>query len=290
MIWSRSLHKSALIVGESPTRITFVVAALVVCLGAANGGFFQSTWNWCLVVGAVVVLAAARTIDLVRLNRREWCAVCLLLAFGIWTLFAAAWAPDPPASRVQANRLLLYFGFFAVALLATRSVGSLIGGTTIGICVISLYALVAYLAVGNTSLASPFEGYLLFRPVGYANALGALAAIGLVVVLGLAVEAGRESTACACAAMWAPLTATLVLTQSRGAWLAFAVGFSVVAVALGRRAAPILLLAAPFIAATAALSWSAHLERLDRSFNLDRARALALAIAALSAVAYPACR
>src|SRR2546427_3782699 len=100
--------------GESPTRITFVLVALVVCLGAANGGFFQSTWNWCLVIGAVVVLAVARTIDLVQLNGREWCAVCVLVAFGMWTLVAAAWADDPVASRDQANRLLLYVGFFAV--------------------------------------------------------------------------------------------------------------------------------------------------------------------------------
>jgi len=271
---------------ESSFWIAFALVALVVCLGVANGGFFQSTWNWCLVVAAVVVLATVRTLSLVQLNRCEWLAVCLLLAFGTWTLVAGAWAQDPAASRIQANRLLLYLSFFTVALLATRSAGSLVGGTMIGIIAINLYALAAYLVVGNTPLPEPLESYLLFRPVGYANALGVLAAMGLVAALGLAAEVEDERIARACAATWAPLTATLVLTQSRGAWLAFLLGISVVAVVLGWKARPTLLMAAPVIAATAAFSWFAHLERLDHSFNLGRARALALAIVALSAVAY----
>lgn len=271
---------------RSSAPVTFVLAALIVCLGAANGGFFQPSWNWSLAVGAVLLLGASHAVDLVRLNRIEWGAICLAVAFAAWTLVASVWASDLAESRVQANRILLYVFFIVLVLLATRSVRSLVGGAVIGICAISLYALLAYLVVGNTGAPSPFEGYLLFRPVGYANALGELAALGLIAVLGLATEADRDSTASAAAAMWAPLTATLVLTQSRGAWLAFLVGVAVLVIMVGRQAMLTLFGAALVIVTIAVLSWSAHLERLDRGFNQGRARELAVAVVALSAGAY----
>jgi O-antigen ligase len=73
----------------------------------------------------------------------------------------------------------------------------------------------------------PFEGHLLHRPLGYANALGIYAAIGALLALGLALHARRPGLRAVALAPLAVLVPTLLLTSSRGAWVASAAGLLV---------------------------------------------------------------
>src|SRR5207244_416116 len=70
---------------------------------------------------------------------------------------------------------------------------------------------------------------LLYQPLGYANAVGILAAMGVVLALGILGRA-RWSAAGALGV----LVPTLVLTSSRGAWVALGAGLAAAA-ALGLR-------------------------------------------------------
>ena len=88
--------------------------------------------------------------------------------------------------------------------------------------------------------ARPVRGTLLAQPLGYANALGALAAIGVVLGVGLVAEA-PPGLARASIAATVPLLATaLPLTQSRGAVVALGIGL-VTTAACADDAAPLVV-------------------------------------------------
>jgi O-antigen ligase len=70
----------------------------------------------------------------------------------------------------------------------------------------------------------PFQGTLLFGPVGYANALGILVAVSLVLAVGFLLEPVGPSARVALLAAAGVSAAALLLTSSRGAWLATVVG------------------------------------------------------------------
>jgi hypothetical protein len=65
-----------------------------------------------------------------------------------------------------------------VLVLAKRaSVAHLLGGALAGITVVAAYGLEIYLF--ESPALDPFEGSLLYQPLGYANALGIFVAIGM---------------------------------------------------------------------------------------------------------------
>ena len=80
----------------------------------------------------------------------------------------------------------------------------------------------------------PFDPGQLAEPIGYWNAQGILAVVGLLLALGLVALPSVAVRAAAAAAM-PVLAATLALTFSRGSWLAFAAGLVVLAVAVSPR-------------------------------------------------------
>ena len=88
-----------------------------------------------------------------------------------------------------------------------------------------VYALARYLLA--TELRSDqFQVNLLFRPLGYANALGILAGLGAVLAVAFTVRAPTRPVRALAAASLAPLTAALWLTASRASALAVLVGLS----------------------------------------------------------------
>ena len=112
------------------------------------------------------------------------------------------------------------------------------------------------------ALSTHSKGALLAQPLGYANALAALAAIGVVLGTGLTALADVPQVRAATAATVPLLAATLPLTQSRGAVVALGAGFAVV-VLCADEAAPYVraaLLVAPGAAAAAV---AAALSRLS---------------------------
>ena len=62
----------------------------------------------------------------------------------------------------------------------------LLAGSLAGTTALCAYALTKYIAFGHE--LDPYQGDLLFLPIGYANALGIYAVIGILLALGLALS------------------------------------------------------------------------------------------------------
>ena len=208
----------------SPALPGAAVAALgVVAVAAHQGGVFTNDWR----LGTVAFAAVAGLLALwgARLRRSALVVPTLLAAYGLWSLASAAWSVDAPLTTLDVQRTLFYFAAAVAFALAGEGLTS---GVLAGTTAIAVWALGDRLLHGAS--VDPYEGKLLTGPIGYANGLGALMAIGAAVSLALALERRRP--------LWAApllvLLPALALTDSRGAWAALAVG-AVVAVATARR-------------------------------------------------------
>jgi O-antigen ligase len=169
----------------------------------------------------------------VVLGRLELVALGALVSVAAWTVLSAVWSVEPSASLREGERAFVYVAGLAAVLLVAgqRSLGVLLGGVLVAISAVCCYGLGDYLLGGRR--VDPYEGTALFRPLGYANAFAALAAVGVLLAIGFARR--RRLRERALAAVPAALgLATIALTRSRGGWLALAVGV-VVPFALERR-------------------------------------------------------
>lgn len=205
---------------------TTLAAGAVVAFAAAEGGFFPSSWR----VGSVVLSAFSFLLLLWAPVRRTRATVVLfvpLVALLALSLASVSWSADPSASFLDAQRTFLYVAALACFALAGEGLPA---GVALGAGVVGAWALVERAVVG--SHFDPYEGTLLTGPIGYANGLGALAAIGIAVCLGLALQHRRA----AYASPLVLLVPVLLLTNSRAAVLAVVVGAAVAAsLALRRR-------------------------------------------------------
>ena len=256
------------VLAPSPAlRGAAVSAAAIVCLASAQGGFFPSSWR----VGAVALGALACVHALWAPVRRTTTTIPLfapLVAFGVLSAASAAWSASPSASLLDAQRTLLYVAALASFALAGEG---LVAGVAVGAGTVGVWALATRLAGGTT--VDPYEGRLLTGPIGYANGLGALAAVGIAVCVTVALR--RRDLRCALPL--AVLVPTLVLTNSRGAEAAVVIGCVVGAVVVVRRP----LLAGAVLGVSAALlttldAW-APAALGDRSAYWSAARDTALA-------------
>jgi O-antigen ligase len=201
---------------------------LILVLGFDQGGYAPASWVW----SAALLAVCAGVLALGRPGRPaalELAFLAALLALLGWTLLSALWSLDPTASVLEAQRLLLYLATAAVLVLLGRPSSrlALLLGVLAAVAALCLAGLGDVL-VGNDPVgavtADPGSEHRLSGPVGYANALALLAAMGVLLALGLAAAVDRLVVRVACVALVPPLLATLYFTYSRGGWLAFAVG------------------------------------------------------------------
>lgn len=194
----------------------------VLSLALAQGGFFPSSWRFgTAALAAAAALQALWTRPLPRPARGELAFLAVLAALLCWSLASAAWSVDPARSLLDAQRTLLYL---------TATVAFLLAGEGLPVGVLAATTAVSAWALGGRLLHGAhwdaYEGFSLAGPLGYANALGALAAIGGVLSLLLALRSAGRARVLAAAPL-VLLLPTLALTDSRGSWLAAAVGAGV---------------------------------------------------------------
>lgn len=227
-------------------------AAVVFALSLADGGFFSWTWPWAILallsaaVGVSLILGAARP------TRLELVFVIGLAAVAAWQAVSARWAPDPDRALADALRGTVYVAAAAAFLVLTRAVAA--RAVVVGL-VCGGVATLAYGVVGHvgSDAFDPFQGRLLYQPIGYANGVGILAAIVALLALGLLLERGGRARSAGLAIAICLSVVALEMTHSRGAWLAGLIGLTTMAVHLSRglrRALPLwLAVAAAFVVA-----------------------------------------
>ena len=257
--------------------------ALPTILAFSAGGFFEGARTragiavWIAV--AVALLAGAH---LFPASRPARVSVAGLLLLAVWTTVAIAWTPLRDPALTDAVAVWLYAGYLllAVALLrgaALRLVEPALAG---GVVVITGYALATRLLPSIVPSAhSVRAGGRLDQPLTYWNALGLVAAIGLVLLLRLASDERRSIRLRALAAGLTPIPGlALYLTFSRGSLAAAAAGVAVLlALSPGRRAVMTTAVCLVAVAVAAGLtSRFAAVDSLSGSASSQRTEGLAV--------------
>jgi hypothetical protein len=222
MAWVRAATAAVLLAG--PGALAFF-----------SGGYFDRPRLWAGVVAwMAVVLAAIACPRPWPRTRAGWLAVGGLAGLAAWSAASIDWTPVRDAAQADAQRLLLYLGVFvaAVAVLRERRLARAAEPVlALGMLAAVVEGLSERLLPGLFTLAaSDSVRGRLFQPLTYWNAMGLLAAMGVVLCVRMAGDATRPRWLRACAAGATPALALGgYLTLSRGAILAAAVGLALLA-------------------------------------------------------------
>ena len=247
-------------------------AALVgVAFGAEGGTELTRT----SVTGVLMVLASGAVIAATFLWGRTGAihGMTTLLLFSLLAFLTAVsilWSIVPELSYVEAGRTFAYLAVFAAAVagarLAPRAAPQLLLGLLIGAIVPVAYALASRVWPG--ALAENEVSNRLGQPFDYWNAVGCVAAMAVPITLWLGSRRTGPAIARVVAypAMGICIVAIL-LTQSRGAAAAAAVGavawFALVPLRL--RSLPVLVL--PLVAAAAVSAWALTKDPFTKSLQ-----------------------
>jgi hypothetical protein len=229
MPWIRSAIAGALLTGP-------------VLLGFFAGGYFDRPRLWAGIVAWLLVIAVAVAFPRPWPRRAAaWIAVGGLAGLTVWTALSIGWTPLRDAALADAQRLALYLGALiaGVAVLRARGTARAVEpALALGILALVAEGLSERLLPGlftlEQSRAAPGR---LLQPLTYWNAMGALAAMGVVLCVRIAGDSSRPGWMRAAAAAATPTIATGgYLTLSRGAILAAVVGLAALALLQPMRA------------------------------------------------------
>jgi len=198
-------------------------------LAFRSGGYFAEPRLWA-GVGMCALAAVAVVVSPLPRRRWTWVALAGLAGLAAWTLASMGWAPLAGAALDDAQRLVLYAAAFAAAALLLGAVPRVVEPALLGGCVVVVaYGLAERLLPGIVELSASRTAFgRLEQPLTYWNAMGLLAALGLLLGIRLAGDPSRRAgLRAAAAAATVPLGLGLVLTFSRGSLAALAVGIGV---------------------------------------------------------------
>lgn len=221
----------------------------VLFFGFNAGGYFADGQ------GVGILVLGFALIALVLFSERPFAGVSLrvavaagaLAAFALWSLASASWSDAPERALLDFHRCLLYLAavvlFGAIERTEDR-LRWLLRGVLAAIAVIGVVALVTRVLPDVWPTSVDIGGNRLSYPLTYWNALGVLAALGIVLAAGVTADLEEPPAARILAAPVLPLLAsTLYFTFSRGAIVAAIVGVVVLLLVARPRALPSLLLA-----------------------------------------------
>jgi O-antigen ligase len=226
-------------------------------LAAVDGGYSPAVWylTALFLLGFLALTVAIAPSAWNGLPRLFQAVLTAYAAFCLWSYLSIAWAEVPGAAWDSANRTLLYGMVIAIVGLrpwtraAARAALTLVG---IGTAALAAAVLVVS-AVGDEPARLFLEGRL-SAPTGYPNATAALWLIAFWPALELATGAElRWSVRGLGLAAAALLLQMAILSQSRGAAIAFAVTAALFIAIVPRRRPAVLALTA--VCALAAVAW-----------------------------------
>jgi O-Antigen ligase len=232
------------------TSTAALVVGTIVGLGATNGGYFPSSWGWTALLFVWSGLIALLVKRNVTVSRLEIVYLGVFVALLCWTALSLLWTLTTAQTVYETERMLSYVTFaIALALLARRDQVTLVLGCVLAaVTGLSAYALATRLLPGQLTTYSQVAGYRLAAPLGYWNALAAIAAFGCLLALGLAARARNILLGGLAAATLVVLVPTLYFTFSRGGWLALFLGLAVLLLVDPRRLqlAAVLIVVSPW--------------------------------------------
>jgi O-Antigen ligase len=199
---------------------------LVVYLGLKGGGFDPLVSDqvgvaiWWVLLATVAVGATPRQ----KLGTLAWWALGLLAAFVIWTALSLTWTESAEKTSGELARVASYLGVFALALIASAPGGArrMTSAVGTGIVVVAVVALLSRLhpawfpAANQTAQFLSIGRERLSYPLNYWNALAALIAIGLPLMLQVATDAKHLALRALAAGTIPALILTALFTLSRG--------------------------------------------------------------------------
>jgi hypothetical protein len=198
---------------------------LIVLLGLEGGGYDPLVHDQVGIAAwwALLALVAVGVLPRRRLGAAPLVGLGLLAGFAIWVCLSLIWTESAERTLVDVARVLTYVAIFALVLISRdgRETQRLIGAVAAGIVVIAVVALLSRLhpdwfpTSQQTGRILGAEDRLSF-PLNYWNALAALTAIGIPLLLQLASEARLVLTRAAAAAALPALMLVVYLTLSRG--------------------------------------------------------------------------
>jgi O-antigen ligase len=203
--------------------VLLLPAALTVYFAFSSGGYFVGATG--IAAAALAVVLAAR----VTLGKLPFAGVspallvtaAALAFYTLWTLISALVSGAPARALLEYDRALLYL--LVLALLGSvpasgARLEAALRAFALGVTVVCFAALLSRVAPDVLPVPASLTAERLSYPVSYWNALGLLAAIGVVVCLHLSSGPRQPRIVRALgAAVIPPLAVVLLLTFSRGA-------------------------------------------------------------------------
>lgn len=202
-----------------------LVAAAVVVL-AVDGGTYGLVGRHSLAIAVWWLIALGVGFGILRLPARrspQGITGAFLASFALLVGVSVIWAANAEAAFLEFDRAALYVGVFALAALSAPRVGlcAWCDGFAIGVSAVTALALASrfypsQLASHDLPRFLPGSADRLSYPVDYWNGLGVLLAIGIPMLLRLAVVASRAAWRGLAAAALPAVAAAIYLTASRG--------------------------------------------------------------------------
>lgn len=202
---------------------------LIFGLALAGGGFSLGARHvaglavWLILVGMLVLGAAGRA----TLGRPFYWAVGLIGALALFSASSSLWSGSIELSVIEADRVLVYLGFFVAAFLIAQTdqrrqrFGE---GIAIALIGVALLALASRLLPHVFHLgAGPGSNARLGYPLGYWNANGLAFGIGTATLLWLSRRSLHETLRWAAVAALPAVLLALYFTYSRGGLLALVI-------------------------------------------------------------------
>jgi O-antigen ligase len=195
-------------------------------LALAGGGFEVSDRHvaglavWLVVVALILLGVASRA----TLARPFYWATGLILGFSLLSAFSSLWSGSAELSVIEADRVLVYLGFFLAAFLIAQTDQRrqrFAEGLAISVALVALLALASRLLphllhAGDAFGTGPRLGY----PLGYWNANGAMFGIAVALLLWTSRRAAWSGMRLLAAGALPMVLLALYFTYSRGGLLA----------------------------------------------------------------------
>jgi O-antigen ligase len=203
--------------------------ALIVGLAVAGGGFDVSDRHiaglaaW-LVVVALLVFGVGST---AKLERPLYLAGGLIVGLSVLCAISSLWSGSVELSVIEADRILVYLGFFLAAFLIAQTderrqrfaEGLAIAAATVAVLALASRLLPHVMNVTDSLGSGPRLGY----PLGYWNANGATFGIGVALLLWMSRHATWQLLRWVSVALIPAALLALYFTYSRGGLLSLIV-------------------------------------------------------------------